>query len=72
VKAAEAHIHSFLTLTLDENEWSASHSGFMPGQTALIAIKWNAGWLLEPVWAFLIKYKLPLPGFEPQILQPVA
>jgi len=73
VKAVEAHIHSFLTLILDGNEWSASHSGcFIPGQTALIATEWDAGWVLESVWAFLIEGKLPLPGFEPLILQPVA
>jgi hypothetical protein len=73
VKAAEAHIHSFLTLTLDGNECSTSHPGcFIPGQTALTATKWDAGWVQEPVWAFLMKEKLPLPGFEPHILQPLT
>jgi hypothetical protein len=60
-------------LTLDGNECPASHPGcFILGQTALIANKWDAGWVLEPVWAFLRRGKLSLPGIEAQILQPVV
>ena len=46
---------------------------FTPGEGAPVLIEQEAGWAPQPVWTFReLKNILPLPVFEPRIVQPVA
>jgi hypothetical protein len=45
MRGTEVKLHAFLTLALDEGEWSASQYGcFTPGNRALISNWWEAVW----------------------------
>jgi hypothetical protein len=69
-KGKEVTVHSFLTLGLDESEWSTSPP---PAALPPVLIKWEAGWAPETVWTFGEReILLSLPGYEPQIVHPVA
>jgi hypothetical protein len=46
---------------------------FTPGEGAPVLIEEEARWVPQPVWTFReLKNILPLPVFEPRIVEPVA
>jgi len=56
-------LHAFLTLTLDESEWSASRPGrFTQGKEPPVSIAEEAGCSPEPVWTRWRGEKIPAPA----------
>jgi hypothetical protein len=67
-------LHSYLTSTLDEGEWSTYGLGrFSPGERPQVPIKWEVGLPLVAVWMLWRRENhFPLPESEPQIIQSLA
>jgi hypothetical protein len=67
-------LHSFLTSTLDEGQWSTSGLGcFSPGEKPQVSIKWVVGLPLGLVWMLCRREShLLLPESEPWVIQSLA
>jgi len=62
---------STAVLILDVGELSVSHTDCCtPRERPPVHVEWEAGWAPESAWRR--DNLLPLPGFEPWIIQPIA
>jgi hypothetical protein len=65
IEEAEVQFRTFLALALDGGEWSMSYPGHFTPRKEMWALS-QSGQSEEE------KNPIPLPGFEPQIIQPIA
>jgi hypothetical protein len=66
----EVKLHTFLTVTLDTGEWSASCSGcLMPRKEPSVCTGQETGLAVGPVWVqWMREISIPLPGNKPRLL----
>ena len=70
----DPQIHSCLTTELDGGGWSTSRTApLYPLERNLVPVKWEVEWTQSWSARFGAEINvLPLPGFEPRIVHPVA
>ena len=65
MEEVEVQFHSFLAVALDGDEWSMSYPGHFTPRKEMWALSQSGQFEEE-------KNPFPLPGIEPQIIQPIA
>jgi hypothetical protein len=69
----EVYLHTFLTLTLDGGEWSASRPGGFTSTERVPCTHWIGGWVGQrAVLDTMVKRKIPSPHRESNLRTPIC